>query len=59
MDPDENLKNQLKLAKRILDGRGSEDDLIFDATELAELVENLNDWLSRRGFLPKRWNGRR
>ena len=54
MDPDENLKEQLRLTKRILDGRAGEDS----ALDLAELVEELNEWLSRGGFLPKRWSRR-
>lgn len=53
MDPDENLKEQLKLAKRLLepDNPRSEEDV----ARLAELVVALDEWLKNDGFLPRRW----
>lgn len=64
MDPTANLKEQLQLTREILDedvqhipecepcgvcgclGRGE---------RLAELVQALNDWLTKGGFLPGPW----
>ncbi len=51
MDPNENLKRQRVLVKRILNSlRASE-----QSTELAELVEALDQWITNGGFLPKPW----
>lgn len=51
MDPDANIKEQLDLAERLVEGRGSADD----AARLAELVLALNGWLTRGGFYPAPW----
>lgn len=51
MDPNENLKQQLQMAKDILDG------VHFDQEgELAELVLALDEWIMGGGFLPTDWN---
>ena len=65
MDPTENLRRQRELAKQIvsiLDNTGDEGlseleelDVIDFANELAELVQGLDQWLSRGGFLPADW----
>lgn len=60
MDPDSNLAEQLELAKDILgaadhDGSIDEDDVV----RLAELIEALDGWIKRGGFLPKRWTRKR
>lgn len=52
MDPDVNLAKQLRIADRILE---SDESDRLGATELAELVIALNEWLSRGGFLPAAW----
>ena len=58
MDPDANLKEQLELARSILeDGEelAGDDELVNSAERLAELVQTLDGWINSRGFLPKRW----
>jgi hypothetical protein len=72
MDPESNLKEQIALAKSILktmdeagDASFSEsvaiaNDVADDAVALAELVMALDEWISRGGFLPRKWEkGRR
>ncbi len=61
MDPNANLEEQRRLAAEILgmtveqQGETETADLIYRANRLAELVEALDGWLKRGGFLPKRW----
>lgn len=66
MDPNANLKGQLELAKEILgvwddcdaNGRLTQhqaEHVSDQAEKLAELVIALNNWISRGGFLPRRW----
>jgi hypothetical protein len=58
MDPNANLKEQRELAaKMITDYNDSESNGIDqdDANRLAELVQALDEWISRQGFLPKAW----
>jgi hypothetical protein len=63
MDPDENLKEQLRLAKKISSRpwplgdweNKARMDYVIDAARLAELVEALDGWLQNDGFLPRRW----
>ncbi len=52
MDPDANLKEQLKLANAILNGREEYDDM--DVDRLCELVLALDEQC-KNGYLPKRW----
>lgn len=58
MDPNATLVEMLALAEMIqqeygdTDGNGVDQD---DANRLAELVEALNGWITRGGFLPKAW----
>lgn len=52
MDPDANLEEQLRIAKRVLDADGCD---AGDIVRLAELVDALDGWISKGGFLPKRW----
>jgi hypothetical protein len=72
MDPDANLKEQLEVAAAIQEARdeydrdsatwGSGDDKEWNeqqaerAMRLAELVEALNEWILKGGFLPKAWH---
>ena len=52
MDPDANLLEQRQIVQRML----SADEVdISDALRLAELVNDLDRWLSRGGFRPRRW----
>lgn len=60
MDPDENLKTQLSLAKSILASADAEEDPGLDhPRELAEHVEALHGWLMSGGFLPAVWASKR
>lgn len=58
MDPNENLREQLKLANRILATPYGEDSFVSetDARDLAELVIGLNEWITKGGFLPAAWS---
>jgi hypothetical protein len=70
MDPDSNIREQLEIAEEINSisdavdpdtGRytiGQLDDLADKALRLAELVEALNTWLMRGGYLPVHWGTR-
>ena len=66
MDPDANLKEQLEIVRDIqkvyddcnADGTFTEDQEVHlgeQAGRLAELVEALDGWIVKGGFLPKRW----
>jgi len=52
MDPDANLEEQLRIVKRILEADGCDAD---DIVRLAELVDALDGWIVKGGFLPRRW----
>lgn len=58
MDPNATLAEMVGLAELIQkdyedeDGNGVDQD---DANRLAELVEALNNWILKGGFLPKAW----
>ena len=51
MDPTANLEEQMELAQRMLTSTFSGSD----AMRLAELVDALNTWLAKGGFLPRQW----
>jgi len=56
MDPDANLHQQRRIARRIL--TALDVDRVPDADDiaaLAELVEAMDGWLAKGGFLPERW----
>lgn len=55
MDPTANLREQLELAKELMDQLLSDEVFEDKAGRLAELVETLNDWIERGGFLPEQW----
>lgn len=55
MDPNAALARIRHLADRILDERTSEDVAGFLASELADTVTGLDEWLTRGGFLPEPW----
>lgn len=54
MDPNANLRDQLKLATKIMEEPRTEWVDPADAKLLAELVLALDEWISKGGFLPAR-----
>jgi len=57
MDPNANLAEQRRIAKRFLDGGDQTTaEWMGDAERLAELVEELDQWITRGGFLPEVWS---
>ena len=57
MDPEANLEEQRRLVKSINKARDNEQDVDQDDIHrLAELVEALDEWISRGGFLPSPWS---
>lgn len=56
MDPDANLVEQRELAAKLVEADETSPGFAEDARRLAELVEALDEWISRGGFLPARWN---
>jgi hypothetical protein len=61
MDPTANLREQLEIVRAILDLEREPIEparLRIAAERLAELVEALNGWLSRGGFLPLQWRAK-
>jgi hypothetical protein len=58
MDPDAALNELRELAGRLRDpGPEQVLDDLEDVGRMAELVEALDGWLSRGGFLPAAWQG--
>jgi hypothetical protein len=58
MDPNANLKEQRELTQRIMrafDEANSNGIDQEDANRLAELVQALDEWLVKGGFLPESW----
>lgn len=57
MDPNATLYRMLDRARAIIAAidEGSE-NVADDANELAEAVENLDEWIRRGGFLPDAWD---
>jgi broad specificity phosphatase PhoE len=72
MDPDANLKEQLELVKKMKERQSEFNEeeeewtaadvsdwrreQVDDGERLAELVEALNEWILKGGFLPKAWH---
>lgn len=67
MDPNANLQEQLELVAKVFaaipEGQAnaglpqmSVGDMTATAERLAELIEALDGWLSKGGFLPRRWS---
>lgn len=60
MDPDANLAEQLRIAKRLLARDELNGSTEHDGHRLAELVEALHEWIAvKRGFLPDPWEVKR
>ena len=61
MDPNETLKGMRLIAEHFLSdqpgyqGTPDGEPTMDDARELAELVQAIDGWLSRGGFLPDAW----
>ncbi len=56
MDVDENLREQLELANRIIDRHnGGEPADESEVDRLAELILALDEWIRKGGMLPRRW----
>lgn len=57
MDPEQVLTDCRELARRVI--RDEKDapahSTLFDAVELAEKFQSLDEWLKDRGFLPADW----
>lgn len=51
MDPDECLKQLLAAVKKVEDEGAS----LYLCLELIEGLRNLDEWMSKGGFAPKRW----
>lgn len=56
MDPDATLTEARALAARQLGGDSLDDDETY---RLAELIHDLDEWLTRGSFLPTDWNALR
>lgn len=54
MDPTANLAEQLELALTIVNHEDG-DNAKWNGERLAELVLDLNEWISKGGFLPAQW----
>ena len=55
MDPDELLRKLLELSMQVCRNPSFESG----AVELAEGIQNLDQWLEKGGFLPIRWEKNR
>lgn len=65
MDPDANLEEQRALVRDIIKKTDVPDgtqhtveqlaDIANDAIRLAELVQALDEWITKRGYLPGSW----
>ena len=58
MDPDRALRRLTELANRVVQGDPEQlewDRLLTLATELAETILALDEWLRRGGFRPSAW----
>ncbi len=57
MDPDQALKEIREVIDRVK--KWPDDDLALQLDKIMEMVEALDRWLSRGGFLPHAWNNAR
>lgn len=66
MDPDANLREQLEVSRGILEAwddcnadgtlTSAQAEFVADeANRLAELIESLDNWIRKGGFIPARW----
>jgi len=54
MDPNENLRRLRELYKQIIE-RDEYEGVYHQACEMADLIEALDNWLTKGGFLPADW----
>lgn len=55
MDPNENLRELLLIAKQVISASDEEIAHYDISDRMAELIVSLDGWLSGGGFLPERW----
>ena len=55
MDPNATLEEMRRLMHAILNEVSTAQEDFANAERLAELVEAMDGWLSRGGFLPRSW----
>ena len=63
MDPNENLAKQRELQKWLNEydepfDRDDDEEYVEKLVDLAILVEAMDEWLSKGGFLPDAWKGK-
>lgn len=58
MDPNANLAEQKRIARRLLALDRPLVEIAADASRLAELVEALDEWITKGGFLPSAWTSK-
>lgn len=56
MDPTENLKRQREIAALLVNGVDNIVTVSELASELAELVQALDEWIIKGAFLPEPWD---
>jgi hypothetical protein len=49
------IESAARLAERALDGDDTQEELIGEVARIQELFDALDGWLSKGGFLPRRW----
>ena len=54
MDPNENLEEQRDLSEALVES-SDEEETQAQSNRLAELVESLDGWIMKGGFLPTEW----
>lgn len=55
MDPNANLNEQREIVKKYFEGGISAEAQLDLLSRLADLVESLDQWISKGGFLPTSW----
>ena len=57
MDPNANLEEQRRIITSMQDGTSKDPvEWAQDSQRLAELVQALDEWISKGGALPKAWS---
>jgi hypothetical protein len=55
MDPNANLEEARRIADRLLNQDAEDGSDVEDGRRLAELVQALDEWIMKGGFLPRDW----
>jgi hypothetical protein len=59
MDPNAALKEIREIIKEADDCLNSEEELVaFNFSRLVDLIDGLDGWISKGGFLPDDWTGK-